>query len=208
MNSTSQGATFFSSHVQSCRSAAALGTPTALTKLGQRCSSRLRLCQDIGFLGTCSESNLNIFRSHNPRPPLAPENLTRGFESNGLGLTDAPSDNFSSSEPVRLGNNERKVQEKPLRGWTCLLDTYPVEHVHGSAVPKCGCCCRNLLASPGRARSEPRSKRPRRRSRGLPPAPLYCWVLVGRQPPPTLTLLSLQLAGGEGRTARTEATAV
>lgn len=58
----------------SCRAVAALGAPAALTKLGQCCSSRLRLCQEIGFLGTCSESNLKIFRPHNPRPALAPEN--------------------------------------------------------------------------------------------------------------------------------------
>jgi len=117
VNSRSQGAVVFASHVQSCRSAAAPGAPTALTELGQCCSSRLRLCQEIGFLGTCSESNLNVFRSHNPRP--APENLTRGFESNGLGLTDALSDNFSSSEAAGLGNHERKAQQKPLGGRTC-----------------------------------------------------------------------------------------
>lgn len=73
----------FSPSVQSCRSASSPGAPTALTKLGQRHSWRLRLCQETGFLGTCSESNLKV---------------SRGVESNGLGLSDAPSDNFSSSE--------------------------------------------------------------------------------------------------------------
>lgn len=178
--------------MQSSRSAAALGAPTALTKLGQRCSSRLRLCQEIGFLGTCSKSNLNVFRSHSPRPAPAPENLTRGFEINALGLTDALSDNFSSSEAVRLSNDERKVQEKPLSGWTCPLDIYPVECVRSSAAPKCGCCSRILSASPGRARSEPRSQRLCRKNRGLPPAPLCRPVRVGRPPHLPSCLCSLQ----------------
>lgn len=177
MNSTSQGATFFSSHVQSCRAAAAPGAPTATTELGQRRSWRLRLCQEIAFLGTCSESNLKVFR---------------GAASDGLGLRGALSDNFSSSDAAGVNNNERKAQEKPLGGRACPLAVYAVERLHSSASPERGCCSRILGASPGSAQSEPRAAAAAQKEPRAPPPPApLCRPFVLADPPPPFTLPSL-----------------
>lgn len=136
--STSHRAAIFPFH---CRveTAAAPGASAALTELGQGCSSRLRLCQEIGFLSACS--NLNDFRSHKLRPAPASENLMWGLKSKRLGLTDALFENSSSSEVLKLLNNERKMQEKPLSGWIYPSDTTPwmvstiQQHLNVAAAP-------------------------------------------------------------------------
>lgn len=100
-----------------------------------------------------------------------------GLKSNRFGLTDALFENFSSSEVLKLLNNERKMQEKPLSGCTYPSDTTPrmvstIQH------------CPNVAAAP--ASSQPAQLMPEEGAEGSSSpslTPIWCWqtprVLAG-----------------------------